>query len=201
MLRRPVHLTIADPWVDRVGTESGLDRSSLFLIIAFVIMLAFLVYYAQYSGSVRWLLGLGGLSAFALFAWALIFRRTAEPMPLLASPVEEGVRDGELASVSAAMRRASRGLSYSQGLVVSRARAAFLERVRLARGIPPEEMAKLQRSPAGLHRIFDDADLERFLRDDPGDFEGRDRWILEARKRGGFGAAFHEVLARMEAWR
>ncbi len=201
MIRRPVHLTIADAAVDRIESGRGMDRSSALLVVAFAVVLAFLLYYAQYSGSVRWLLGVVGVSGFALFAWALIFRRTADPAPLLGPPLAETVRGGELGTLSAAVRRASRGLSYSQVLVASRARAAFLERARLALGISADAMTELQRNPADLHRIFGDPVLERFVRMDVGGLEERYRWVVEARSHGGFAAEFRDVLARMEAWR
>ena len=201
MMRRPVHLTIADPSVDRSESGRGMDRSSTLLLVAFAVVLVFLLYYAQYSGSVRWLLGVVGVSGFALFAWAMILRRTADPAPLLGPPIAETVRGGELGTLSAAVRRASRGLAYSQVLIASRARAAFTERARLALGISPDAMTELQRNPIELHRIFSDPVLERFVRMDVGDLEERYRWVVEARSHGGFAAEFRDVLARMEAWR
>ena len=201
MIRRPVPLTNADPGFGRTGGGRGIDRSASLLLLAFAVMLAFLLYYAQYSGSFRWLLGVVGVSGFALFAWALIFRRTAEPAPLLGPPSAEIVREGELGTLAAAVRRASRGLAYSQELVASRARLAFVERARLALGISPEMMAELQRSPVELHRIFADPALERFVHLQVGDLEERSRWVRETRSRGGFAAEFRDVLARMGAWR
>jgi len=170
-------------------------------LIALAALIGVLVYYAQFSGSMQWLLGVAFLAALALFAWGLILRRTAEPAPLEGPPTPGTIREGELEALAAAVKRASRGLAFSQVLVASRARAAFVERVRLALDLSPEAMREAQRDPAALHRILHDDVLEDYVHLGIGDLEERYRWVVEARQRDGFGPEFRRILQRMEGWK
>jgi len=170
-------------------------------ILAFAVLLGMLLYYAQFSGAIRWLLGVLALAALAGIAWGQIRRRTAEPAPLVGPRSPVASRDGELDLFAAAVRRASRGLPYSQVLVASRARSAFLERARLALGLPPETIRDAQRDPGALRRLFGDDALVDFLYLEAGDLDDRFAWVQRARARGSFDREFRDVLARMEAWR
>jgi len=169
------------------------------LILAFAVLLGMLLYYAQFSGTIRWLLGVAALAVLAAVAWGQIQRRTSEPLPLVGPRSPGATREGELDSFAAAVRRAARGLPYSQVLVASRARSAFLERARLALGLPPETIRDVQRDPGSLRRIFGDDALVDFLYLEAGDLEDRLAWVQRAR--GGFVREFRDVLTRMEAWR
>src|SRR3989449_8632890 len=51
------------------------------LILAFAVLLGMLLYYAQFSGTIRWLLGVVALAVLAAIAWGQIQRRTAQPSP------------------------------------------------------------------------------------------------------------------------
>ena len=171
------------------------------LILAFAVLLGMLLYYAQFSGTIRWLLGVAALAVLAAIAWGQIQRRTSEPSPLFGPRSPGATREGELDSFAAAVRRAARGLPYSQVLVASRARFAFLERARLALGLPPETIRDVQRDPGALRRMFGDDALVDFLYFEAGDLEDRLAWAQRARARGGFVREFRDVLTRMEAWR
>jgi hypothetical protein len=171
------------------------------MVLAAALVLGLLLYYAQYSGSVQWVLGLGFLALIAFLAWRQVLRGTAEPGPLVGPAAPEPVRTGELEALSASMQRAARGLRYSQVLVTSRARVAFLDHVRLTLGLSPEAMRAIQRDPAALRRTVGDDLLAEFLHIRVGDLEERYGWVLQARGRGGFTREFRDVLMRMEAWR
>lgn len=201
MIQRPLPVLVPPSPGNRTGPDRRLNPSANLLLIGFAIAVLFLLYYAQYSGSVRWVLGVVGVAVFALFAWSMILRRTSEPPPLVGPPSRDEVQEGDLGFLAAAVRRASRGLSYSQVQVVGRTRAAFVERASLSLGLSLEAMAAVQRDPAELHRILDDPVLERFVRMDVGDLDDRSRWVRETRAGDGFATEFQEVLARMEAWR
>jgi len=203
VIRRPLPVAAPAPPNPVIRPSSGrrVNPSVIILGLAFAIVLLFLLYYAQYSGSVRWVLGVLGVAAFALFAWSMILRRTTEPPPLLGPQRHDEAQEGDLGFLAAAVRRASHGLSYSQVQVFSRTRAAFVECASLALGLSPEAMAAAQRDPAELHRIFDDPVLERFVRMEGGDLDDRSRWVREARAGEGFTAELQDVLGRMEAWR
>jgi hypothetical protein len=178
-----------------------LSFSAVALITAALVVLVLLLYYAQFSGSLQWVLGLGFLGILAGVAWRQVFRGTSEPAPLVVPPPPEAYEPGELDTVASSVRRAARGLRYSQVLVTSRARTAFVDHVRLSLGMAPEAMRELQRDPAALRRLFGDNVLAEFLHIRIGDLEERYAWVLRARERGGFTRQFADVLARMEAWR
>ena len=182
-------------WVARVTFPTAV------LLVALAVILGILLYYAQFSGAVQWLLGVGALAGVALFAWSQIVRRTAEPAPLVGPQTREATREGELEGFAAAVRRAARGLPYSQVLVASRAHGAFIEHARLALGLPPEAMREVQRDRESLRRVFDDDVLVDFLHLRVGDLEERYGWVRRARSGGGFVREFRRVLDRMEAWR
>lgn len=201
MLRRPPFRPTGPPPAAWARGRATPPWSQAALLSALAVTLVTLAYYAQFSGSARWFLGVTSLSLFALFAWALILRRTADPPPLLGRPAVTAVQEGELETLAAAVRRAARGLGYSQLLVASRAHAAFVERVRLSLGLSPERMRDLQRDAATLRRVLRDDVLLDFVRVAPGELDDRGAWVNRARARGGFTAELRDVLARMEAWR
>ncbi len=201
MFRRPFPVTTDHPGLAPTGQARSALWSVTTVLVAMALLLGILFYLAQFSGSVRWFLGVGSLTAFAVLAWALIFRRSADPAPLVGPATDGAYRDGDLAILAAATRRAGRGLTYSQVVVASRARNAFLEKARLATGLSPESMRAVQRDPAALRRMFRDGVIEDFVHLDVGDLEAPDRWVVEARERGGFARKFEDVLNRMEAWR
>jgi len=199
MLQRGIPATTGHP--PGIESRRRIPLPAVGLLLAFAVLLGMLLYYAQFSGTIRWLLGVVALAVLAAVAWGQIQRRTAEPSPLIGPRSPAATRDGELDSFASAVRRASRGLPYSQVLVASRARSAFLERARLALGLPPETIRDAQRDPGALRRMFGDDALVDFLYLEAGDLEDRLAWVQRARARGGFVPAFRDVLARMEAWR
>ena len=185
---------------DRIRVRGITGPGAILLFVAFAI-LGLLLYYAQFSGAVRWLLGLGIISILAGLVWYQVSRRTAPLAPLVV-PVDDGPsKDGELGSVAAAVRRADGGLLYSQVQVTSRARSAFLERARLSLGLSSEAMRDLQRDRTALRTAIGDEALADFLHLRTQDLEERYRWALRARQPGGFTLRFRDILARMEAWR
>ena len=176
-----------------------LSNAALVSLAAVVVMV--FVYYAQFSGSLQWGLGLAFLGLLAVLVWRQVFRGTSEPAPLVLPASPEAYEPGELDTVAASVRRAARGLRYSQVLVTSRARAAFLEHARLSFGLTPAGMYAVQQEPEALLRMFGDPVLAEFLHVRAGDLDGRYAWVRRARERGGFTHEFQDVLARMEAWR
>src|SRR5438552_3625449 len=171
-----------------------IDRQAAVVVMVFVD-------YAHSSGSLRWGLGLAFLGLLAVLVWHQVFRGTSEPAPLVPLASSEAYEPGELEVVAASVRRAARGLRYSQVLVTSRARAAFHEHARLSFGLTPAGMYAVQQEPDALLRVFGDPVLAEFLHVRAGDLDGRYAWVRRARERGGFTREFQDVLARMEAWR
>jgi len=187
--------TLMDPRSIRPSTSGAA------LIVTAAVVIALLLYSAQFSGSLQWALGLAGLAVLAAMAWRQVLRGTAEPLALLGPPPAPTVQLGELEVFSRAVRRASRGLPYSQVLVSSRARAAFLDHAGLVLNLSPDAMRDAQADPGAMRRLVGDRVLSDFLYLKVGGLEERYGWVLRARDRGGFAGEFADVLDRMEAWR
>lgn len=160
-----------------------------------------MLYSAQFSGSLRWAIGIAGLAILAAHAWRYIFRGSAEPAPLVPPTLPGPRQAGDFDRFSRAVRRASLGLPYSQVVVTSRARAAFLEHARLSLGLASEAMREAQANPDALRRLVRDDALAEFLHLQAGDLDEAYRWVYRARGRSGFAPEFSDVLNRMEAWR
>ena len=175
--------------------------SSVALVSLAAVVVMVFVYYAQFSGSLQWGVGLAFLGLLAVLVWRQVFRGTSEPAPLVPAASPAAYEPGELETVAASVRRAGRGLRYSQVLVTARARAAFLDHARLSLGLTTTGMHEVQQEADALLRVFGDPVLVEFLHVRAGDLDGRYAWVRRARERGGFTREFQDVLARMEAWR
>jgi hypothetical protein len=166
-----------------------------------VVVLAILLYESQFSGTLQWTVGLVGLGFLAAAAWRRVLRGTAEPDPLVGLPGQPTVHSGEIESFARAARRAARGLPYSQVVVSSRARSAFLEHLRLALSLSPDAVRAMETDPNVLRRTVGDEVLEEFLHLQARSLEEQYGWVLRVRARGDFAREFRDVLDRMEAWR
>ncbi len=171
------------------------------LIAASCLLLGIMLYEAQFSGQVRWLLGLALVAAVVLWAWSRVSAGTEEPAPLSPDGPAGELRAGELASLTASVQRAETGLEYSQFVVFARARDAFAERVRRALGLTAEAAAALAADAEALRLRVHDAALEDVLYRNSTSPEARERWVRQARARDGFSASLERALDRMEAWR
>jgi hypothetical protein len=173
---------------------------AMFIVVAFL-FLGYSLFIAQFSPTVRWGLGILAIGAVGAAAWWAVNRRTETPDSLDAPLGISGSRAGELSALTQTVRRASRGLPFSQLLVTERLREAFMAHARLALGLTPEAMRRLAADPAALRRAFRDVSIADFLYLSSADPEERYRWIAEARRGPGFDASISAVLDRMEAWR
>ncbi len=171
------------------------------LIVAAIFLLGYLLYAAQFSGTVRWFLGVAVLTLVALYAWHVVAGSTAEPGPMVKPQRPLRARVGDLAYLTAVVRRANQGLTYSQVAVSSRARDAFEERARLARGLTPEAMHAMERDLVTLNATFGDASLADFLHLPTADSDARYRWVRDARIGRGFEIELDRILEKMEEWR
>lgn len=180
---------------------SGRVVSSFLVVFLGFIVVALVVYEAQFDPVARWAVALAAIGVAALSAWRQVERRSGEPPPLVEPRPEARPSAGRLAVLTAAVDRADRGLPYSQSVVAARARHAFAARLRLHRGLSEEEMRSVQADPERIRALVGDAVLADFLAVDESRRESRDRWVERVREAPGFSTAFRDVLRRMEAWR
>lgn len=164
-------------------------------------VLAYLLYTSEGTGAVRWSLGIALLAVVSAIAWSEVSRRAREPAPLVREPPRKTLREGDLRELADAVRRAREGLEFSQVTVAQRARDAFAERVRLARGLSADRMREIQGDPKRLRALVGDPVLGDFLHLERGDRDDRYRWVRDVRGEDGFVECFEDVLERMEGWR
>lgn len=171
------------------------------VIVAIALLLGLLLHVVQFDDSLQWGVGLFSLSLLALYAWRQVLRGTADPAVLVPGTSPEQFHAGGIGTFARTVQRAIRGFPFSQVLLASRARAAFLERASLALGVSAESLREAQSDPADLRRLIRDDVLVDFLVVRKGDFDESERWFIRARGRGGFERGFRDVLDRMEGWR
>ncbi len=188
----------------RGGSRAVMFRQRLLeigILVSGIFLLGYLLYTAQFSGAVRWFLGTALITVLALYAWYAVSRSTAEPAPLVERRAAARTRFGNLASLTAVVRRANQGLPYSQVAVSSRARDAFGERMRLARGLTPEGLRGFETDSIGLAATLRDRELADFVYLGSSEADERYRWVRTARAGDGFRVALVRILDRMEGWR
>ncbi len=168
--------------------------------LVLILVIAFL-FYAQYSGSVRWLLAIAVLAAVAYGVARFVATRARDPRPLVPGGASERRTTGELWSLATTLDRASGGLKYSQVVFAARMKDAFLEKVRVSRGLAPEDLGRARADAGALMALIGDKELTLFVLES--ERNGR-QWpaLLHALPpRPQFAEDMDGVLARMEAWR
>ena len=78
---------------------------------------------------------------------------------------------------------------------------AFLEKVRVARGIAPADVERLRSDPAGLMALVEDRDLVVFLLESERNHRHWPALLKDLPTRQGFAGEMDRMLAKMEAWR
>src|SRR3989442_52063 len=134
-----------------------------FAIAFSILILAAAIFYAQYSGAVRWLLGIVVLATGAYILVRFVGTRARDPRPLRRVDRVERHATGDLWSLAITLDRAAAGLKFSQVMFAARMKDAFLEKVRVSRGLTEEAMNRARGDPEALLALVGDADLTVFL--------------------------------------
>ena len=166
-----------------------------------VLILVAAVFYAQYSGALRWLIAVGVLTAGAYIVVRFVGTRTRDPRPFRPVPQTDSRATGDLRSLSTTLDRASAGLKYSQVMFAARMTGAFLEKVRLSRGIRPEDMRLMHADPERLLELIGDVEVVTFILKSERDHRHWPELLNALRSRPGFAGEADRMLAKMEAWR
>ncbi len=190
-----------DPRVrDRIMATTFGGSVALVGALALVVILA-LAFYAQYSGSLRWLLAVLVL-AFVAYAMArFVGRKSRDPRALAPREVAERRLPGDLRSLTTTLDRAASGMKYSQVMFAVRMKDAFLEKVRVSRGLSREAVDRARTDPEALMAIVGDLELALFVLES--ERNGR-HWPALLRylpDRDAFPEEMDLILAKMEAWR
>ncbi len=166
-----------------------------------VLILVAAVFYAQYSGAVRWLFAIVLVAAGAYILVMFVGARVRDPRPLQGSPRAERRATGELRALSTTLDRASAGLKYSQVMFAGRMMEAFLEKVRVSRGLSREELDRVRSDPEGLLALLGDRELAMFVLESARNHRQWPALLPHLPTRRAFLVEAGRVLAKMEAWR
>ncbi len=179
---------------------SGYETGMAFTIAVFVIILAALMLYAQYSGAVRWILAIVVLAVLALFLVRLVLKRTSEPQSLGLPSRPDVTMTGGLRGLAETFDRASGGMKYSQMMFSVRLKDAYLEKVRAMRGLTREELRRIRSDPAALFDVIGDRDIVVFLVETERNARDWSRIAAFMPPIKGYAQATEAILAKMEAW-
>lgn len=166
-----------------------------------VLIVGATVFYAQYSGALRWVLGVVLLSGAAYIVVRFVGARARDPSPLKPADRVERRATGDLRSLAITVDRASAGLKFSQVVVAGRMKDSFLEKVRLARGVGHDEIARIRSDPEGLMALIGDKELVVFLLESERNHRHWPDLVRYLPARPGFVGEADRMLAKMEAWR
>ena len=166
-----------------------------------ILIIGATVFYAQYSNAVRWLLGIVILAGASYLLVRFIGTRARDPRPLQPATRVERRAAGDLQSLTRTLDRANAGLKFSQVVVAGRMKDAFLEKVRVARGLSPAEIEGLRSNPSALMGIVGDRDLVVFLLESERNHRHWPALLQHLPVRTGFATHTDRMLAKMEAWR
>ena len=175
--------------------------TTLFLVILVVLLAASTAYYAQYSGALRWLLFALLVGVVGFVAVRIVGSFVRDPARMILRKTTATGVGGDLRSLRTTLERAHGGLAYSQLLAEDEMRGAFLEKVRVARDLPPEAVAAAMRDPESLQRILGDRDLALFCLESARNSRMYPAALPQLPKHPDFARRVATILDRMEAWR
>ena len=195
-----------EPYGPASGMRDRVVAATFGTQVAFAVGFGFLilgatVFYAQYSGAVRWLLGIVILAGTAYLLVRFIGSRARDPRPLEPAKRVERRAAGDLRSLTKTLDRANAGLKFSQVVVAARMKDAFLEKVRVSRGLAPADIERVRSDPAGLMVLVGERELVLFLLESERNHRHWPALISHLPARRGFAGETDRMLAKMEAWR
>jgi hypothetical protein len=197
------------------GKPEGMDPAYIgetLLVLAFlgvaISMLAIpFAVYATYSGSLRWIITLALVTIAALAGLRALYPLGAKgdsPAAEERFARDDGGRYGPLKEMS---DRARQGYAYSQKALSERMADAFLEKMRIRKGLDPGTVYMLSGNEAALGAACGDAELARFvveskaaMSEDP---ERRKRFTSrkEMLERGSaYVSRTEAIIGKIEAW-
>jgi hypothetical protein len=174
------------------------------LLALLSVMLALVVFYAHYSGMVRWALLVFLLLLGGWLAGKYVYLHATEVNPLPTGPPRPRPSRGDLRGLSTTLRRGVQGMRYSQLAFALRMRDAFLEKVKAETGFEGETHELLDQMPV-LRAFLRDDEIYRFiakvtyLERSMADLLGSDREVFPGGA-SAFPDEMERVLRKMEAW-
>lgn len=193
-------------WDDLVYMVLGEATAGNILVMVFAVLffgatpVAMLLLFGTYSDGMRWLIGLGLITAMGFIAVYIMRMGLAKGAAAQERSPAKTQYPGELTHLTEAMERAADGYTYSQQVIRERLCEIIVSREAQARDIGEEEILDMLES--GKSGILDDTALDEFLRkNNPG---AKARESLNAKGRSKekgmrFLTEIDDIIGRIEA--
>lgn len=180
------------------------------IFITGVVLLGFFsvaVFYAQYSGILRWILLLLLLCFMALILMSFSTRGYRDPPPLEMERKKEKPTQGDLKKMATTFERAGKRMLYSRLVVMDRIREAFWEKFRLTRNLTHEDAERLKGNQEELKKIIRDEEILGFLVESEKESKQWSKMLREKKpamesfsEGGEFIERVFSLIEKMEAW-
>ena len=184
----------------RATLRSPPGAGMLVAVLYVALLLLGLVYYASYSGSLRWVLAFLLAAGFGVAAMRLVHQGTRDPDAASGGAGSPAPRPGEVRRFAAVLERAAHGMKYSQIVADERLREALVHRARLQRAAI-ETSDTLQRDPAALRHLLGDEELVRFVVRSEESSRIWPGMIDRMPRRPAFWGEFRSILAKAVTWK
>lgn len=174
------------------------------LLALLTVLLALVVFFAHYSGLLRWALLIFLLLLGGWVAGKFVYLQAVEVDPLQRRTPAPRLSRSRLNSLSRTLKRATQGMSYSQLSFAISMRDAFLEKVKAETGFDGETHELVEQLPI-LRPLLKDEEIYRFLTQ-VSLFERSMANVLVSNRKIFAGAAskfpeeMERILRKMEAW-
>jgi len=122
-----------------------------------------LVYFASYSGSLRWVLAFLVAVAAALVLLRFVQVDVRDPEDGHRRGGLPGRRPGEIGRFARVLERAAGGLKFSQVMAEERLRDALLHQAAVLRALSPLDIEAARRDAAALRGLLEDGELAAFV--------------------------------------
>ncbi|MCK4367600.1 MAG: hypothetical protein KAW84_06605 [Thermoplasmata archaeon] len=187
---------------------SRMNITGFYIMTMFLVgFLAMMLFYAQFSGILRWIIVLLLISSMGFGIAYLSSRNTTSPERLSPDHMQRDVQWGEIARLTGILRRAEKNYRYSQLEAVERIRKTVIDRIQSQRDISDEEMGDALQDEERLMELVGDEEVAVFLLASEKDLSNwssivREKLPVMSSFRGsrGFNESVLSVLERMEDW-
>jgi hypothetical protein len=169
--------------------------------------LAILLFYAQFSGILRWIIVLLLISSTGFGIAFVVSRRTSSPERPFPLPDQEKRPWNEITRLTGIMTRAERDYRYSQLEAVERIRKAIIDKIQTQRDISDDEMELIIHDKGKIVELMEDEETADFLLAGERDLSNwativREKLPVMGSFRGPrtFSQSILPILERMEDW-
>ncbi len=207
---RTTHLELGEKASEDYHAVFGRMRpgiTGLIIVAAIMLVSSLVVFQAHYSGIVRYILVALAITIMGIAVAWLASRASVDPAPLGWASNLNRVTTGEVSRMTRLLERGRDGLAVSQLQYVDRLRAAFLEKIRVQRGLSNATLQDLREDPDRLRDVVKDEEIATFLVEAE---DARRRWSRIVRRREtalpshgvreDFVQRMLRLVRRMEVW-